>query len=84
MDARLRQRVRERAGGHYEYCGLPEEREPLPFYVEHIVARQHGGKDAEANFTRRGGEIIGLSLVGRTTVAVLRMNEAGRLQLRDG
>jgi len=34
MDARLRQRVRERAGGHCEYCGLPEEREPLPFHVE--------------------------------------------------
>ena len=124
MDARLRQWVRERAGGHCEYCGLPEEREPLPFHVEHIVARQHGGKDAEANLaltchhcnlhkgsnlsgldpqtgeltrlfhprlddwnehlTRRGGEIIGSSPVGRTTVALLRMNEAGRLQLRDG
>ena len=49
MDARLRQWVRERAGGYCEYCGLPEGREPLPFHVEHIVARQHGEKDAEAN-----------------------------------
>ena len=96
----------------------------MPFHVEHVVARQHGGKDAEANlalachhcnlqkgpnlsgldpqtgeltrlfhprlddwnehFTRRGGEISGSSPVGRTTVALLRMNEAGRLQLRDG
>jgi 5-methylcytosine-specific restriction endonuclease McrA len=124
MDARLRQWVRERAGGRCEYCGLPEEREPLPFHVEHIVARQHGGRDAEANlalachhcnlhkgpnlagldpqtgeltrlfhprlddwnerFTRRAGEITGSSPVGRTTIALLRMNEDGRVQLREG
>lgn len=35
------------------------------------------------HFTRRGGEIIGLSGLGRTTVSLLRMNEDGRLQLRQ-
>ena len=124
MDARLRQLVRERAGGRGEYCGLRQEQEPLPFHVEHIVARQHGGKDAAENlalacqhcnlhkgpnlssvapqtgertrlfhprlddwnehFARRGGEVIGRSAIGRTTVSLLRMNEDGRLQLREG
>jgi hypothetical protein len=41
MDARLRQRVRHRAAGRCEYCGLRQEQEPLPFHVEHITARQH-------------------------------------------
>ncbi|MEO8428546.1 MAG: HNH endonuclease signature motif containing protein [Verrucomicrobiota bacterium] len=40
--------------------------------------------DWAAHFTRRGGEVIGLSVVGRTTVSLLKMNEDGRLQLREG
>jgi 5-methylcytosine-specific restriction endonuclease McrA len=36
------------------------------------------------HFTRRRGEVIGLSAIGRTTVALLKMNEDGRLQLREG
>jgi hypothetical protein len=35
------------------------------------------------HFANRDGEIIGLSAVGRTTVNLLRMNEDGRLQLRE-
>lgn len=35
------------------------------------------------HFTNRNGEIIGLSAVGRTTVTLLRMNEDGRLELRQ-
>ena len=40
--------------------------------------------DWNEHFTRRGGEIIGLSAIGRTTVRLLKMNEDGRLQLREG
>jgi hypothetical protein len=49
MDARLRQRVRQRAAGRCEYCGVREGLEPLAFHVEHITARQHEGKDTEEN-----------------------------------
>lgn len=124
MDVRLRQLVRQRAGGRCEYCGLRQHQEPLPFHVEHITPCQHGGKDTLENlalachhcnlrkgpnlsgldpqtgemtrlfhprlddwkehFTRRGGEVIGFSPVGRTTVSLLKMNEDGRLQLREG
>jgi len=40
--------------------------------------------DWNEHFTRRGGEIIGFSAIGRTTVILLKMNEDGRLQLREG
>jgi 5-methylcytosine-specific restriction endonuclease McrA len=123
MDARLRQSVRQRAKNHCEYCGLSQDSEPLPFHIEHIIPRQHGGKDLAENlalachhcnlhkgtnlsgldpktrkltrlfhprlddwadhFKNRDGEIIGLSAIGRTTVNLLRMNEDGRLQLRE-
>jgi hypothetical protein len=123
MDARLRQFVRQRAKNSCEYCGLPQDSEPLPFHIEHIIPRQHGGKDSAENlalachhcnlhkgtnlsgldpktrkltrlshprlddwsehFMNRNGEIIGLSAIGRTTLNLLRMNEDGRLQLRE-
>ncbi|MGB8169467.1 MAG: HNH endonuclease [Chthoniobacteraceae bacterium] len=42
--------MRERAGNRCEYCGLPEAAEPFfSFHIEHIVARQHGGGDAQEN-----------------------------------
>jgi hypothetical protein len=102
---------------------LRQEQEPLPFHIEHVTSRQHGGKDSAENlalachhcnlhkgtnlsgldpktekltrlfhprlddwsehFTNRNGEIIGLSAIGRTTAALLRMNKDGRLQLRE-
>jgi hypothetical protein len=34
-------------------------------------------------FKNRDGEISGLSAIGRTTAVLLRMNEDGRLQLRE-
>jgi len=40
--------------------------------------------DWEEHFTNRDGAIIGLSAIGRTTTTLLRMNEDGRLQLREG
>jgi hypothetical protein len=39
--------------------------------------------DWEDHFANRGGEITGLSAIGRTTASLLRMNEPGRLQLRE-
>jgi hypothetical protein len=41
--------VRQRAHNRCEYCHLPVSVYPLPFPVDHIVARQHGGKTALEN-----------------------------------
>jgi hypothetical protein len=49
MDARLRQFVRQRAKNRCEYCGLSQDYEPLSFHIEHIIPRQHGGKDSAEN-----------------------------------
>src|SRR4051812_7379851 len=50
MDAERRRRVRQRAGERCEYCRLQQKHEPRSsFHVEHVIARQHGGPDDEAN-----------------------------------
>lgn len=50
MSLPLRQFVRDRAGQRCECCGISEEDDfVLPFHIEHIRARQHGGSDAEDN-----------------------------------
>jgi len=49
MDAKLRQLVRRRADNCCEYCTLRQEQEPLPFHIEHVTPRQHGGKDSAEN-----------------------------------
>ncbi len=43
ISATLRDRVRERAGGCCEYCGLPEEYSPTHFEADHVLPAQHGG-----------------------------------------
>ena len=40
---RVREQVRQRAGGRCEYCGIPEEAQLYPFHIEHIIALRHGG-----------------------------------------
>ena len=50
MDAATREIVRRRANWHCEYCLLSQETAAfVPFHIEHIVARQHGGSDATDN-----------------------------------
>jgi len=50
MDAALRRLVRERAGNRCEYCGIHQDQDAFfTFPVDHIVARQHGGKTAADN-----------------------------------
>jgi len=44
MDPPLERTVRERAQRLCEYCRSPEVRSKLPFVLDHIVAKQHGGK----------------------------------------
>jgi hypothetical protein len=119
----LRRAVVERAGHRCEYCQLHRDHQPsVAFHLEHIIARQHGGDDSQANlalachrcnlckgpnltgldpetgkltplfhprqerwtehFALRGGQIVGLTVVGRTTAALLRMNTPERIELR--
>jgi Restriction endonuclease len=122
MDPALRELVRERAGGRYEYCHLPEEFSELLFHVEHIIPRQHRHDDTAENlalacpacnlvkgpnltgidpltnqvtplfhprrekwnehFGYDGTRIVGKTAIGRTTVSLLRMNDAHRLRVR--
>jgi hypothetical protein len=49
MDALARETVRQRAGHLCEYCRLPDEFDELPFHVEHVIAKQHGGSDELEN-----------------------------------
>jgi hypothetical protein len=50
MSDALRRLARDRAGGRCEYCQLSDSLPPLEsFHLEHIVARQHGGKTEMEN-----------------------------------
>jgi 5-methylcytosine-specific restriction endonuclease McrA len=59
--------VRRRAQGRCEYCHLPARAYRLPFHVDHIVARPHGGQTVRENLAlaylrcnrRKGPNIAG-------------------------
>jgi 5-methylcytosine-specific restriction endonuclease McrA len=46
---RKRDAVRFRADFRCEYCHLPESYSPLPFEIEHILPKQHGGTETMSN-----------------------------------
>ena len=49
MDPFLEQLVWDRAAECCEYCLIPYSADELPFHIDHILARQHGGKTVAAN-----------------------------------
>ena len=49
MTARLRRKVRRRAAGRCEDCRIPERVASVPFEVDHIIARKHGGRTLDSN-----------------------------------
>jgi hypothetical protein len=50
MDAALRSLVRERAGHRCEYCRIHQDQDAFfTFPIDHIIARQHGGKNEADN-----------------------------------
>jgi len=49
MDAALERQVRQRAGGRCEYCRLPQAGSRVPFEIDHIIARKHGGRATAGN-----------------------------------
>src|SRR5437868_2078149 len=77
MDAAIRERVRRRAARRCEYCRIHEDDDPLfEFHVEHIIAKQHGGRDSLANLAlachqdnlRKGPNLTGIDpQTGRLT-----------------
>jgi hypothetical protein len=44
ISRQLRDAVRARAGGKCEYCRVPEAFYQEPFWIDHIIAEQHGGQ----------------------------------------
>ena len=43
MNQSLIRKVWQRAQDRCEYCRVPASVYPLPFHIDHVVARQHGG-----------------------------------------
>ena len=49
MAESLDDQVWKRARGRCEYCRMPHNLDPLPFQVDHIIARQHRGRTSLGN-----------------------------------
>jgi HNH endonuclease len=60
--------VRQRAAGRCEYCRLPQKATHVPFEIDHIISRKHGGRTVAANLALacwycnsfKGSDISGL------------------------
>src|SRR3954463_10461618 len=68
MTRSLERRVRLRAQDRCEYCRLPQAAYRFPFPIDHIIARQHGGRTQADNLAlaclrynlRKGPNIAGI------------------------
>lgn len=49
VSATLRREIRERAGGHCEYCFMPDGEPLYPHEPDHIIALKHQGETISAN-----------------------------------
>jgi 5-methylcytosine-specific restriction endonuclease McrA len=49
MERELQETVRRRAQDRCEYCRFPESFSELPFQIDHVVARKHGGATETEN-----------------------------------
>ena len=49
MEQALSDLVRRRANDACEYCRLPQSLSSIPFEIDHVIARKHGGSTEEAN-----------------------------------
>jgi hypothetical protein len=76
MAASLPQLVHERAAGRCEYCRLPQQATSVPFEIDHIISRKHGGPTIASNLANtcwycnsfKGSDIAGLDpLTGKLT-----------------
>lgn len=68
MESLLSREVWRRARAACEYCRLPQALTPLPFQIDHVIARQHRGETSLENLAlsclscnkRKGPNIAGL------------------------
>jgi HNH endonuclease len=75
---RLHAQVRRRAANRCEYCKMPQKCDLLPFHLDHVIARQHGGSNAPNNLAwaclacnnHKGPNIAGLD---RETGEIVRL-----------
>lgn len=51
LSSEIREQVSGRAGKRCECCLMKEEDSFLPFQVDHIISRKHGGSDELANLS---------------------------------
>lgn len=49
ISAALRSHVRERAAARCEYCRMPEEYDPAPFEIDHIIPEKMDGPTVPGN-----------------------------------
>jgi hypothetical protein len=49
MNRALLEQLRRLADDRCDYCRTPRRLDPLPFQVDHIIARQHGGRTVLSN-----------------------------------
>ena len=49
MNAALFRLVQQRAESCCEYCRMPQEFDPTPFEIDHIISRKHGGPTVASN-----------------------------------
>ncbi|MGO9268773.1 MAG: HNH endonuclease [Terriglobia bacterium] len=76
MDAATREFVRRRADNRCEYCLLRREHSGLTHHIEHVIAKQHGGRDDADNLAlachrcnlRKGPNLTGMDPVSGEVV----------------
>ena len=49
MNAALTRLIWRRARGCCEYCQMPQDLDPTPFEIDHIIAEKHQGPTADDN-----------------------------------
>ena len=60
MAADLARHIRERAAGRCEYCRLPQKATSVPFEIDHVISRKHGGRTVASNLATHAGIAIRL------------------------
>jgi hypothetical protein len=72
----LQELIWQRADSRCEYCQVPQNRDTLPFEIDHIIAFQHGGPTIEDNLAlacfacnhHKGPNIAGIDSTTTETV----------------
>ena len=76
MNEKTKAQIRRRAGFQCEYCHLQEALSGLRFHIEHVIAKQHGGKDVRPNLAmacpfcnqRKGTNLAGIDPASKRMV----------------